>query len=114
MIKKEIIYCGQKAILACDGKCEKAWGINNRPKIQLSKDDDDYCFLADDELGTAPIDPGTYEDDQAKPTNKNNRLNKWCCRECERCYTSNPDECNKSVVLTNFSERVYNIPRTNS
>ena len=33
MIKKEIIYFGQKSILGCDNKCHKAWGLNNRPKI---------------------------------------------------------------------------------
>ena len=61
-MQKLITYCGRKAILACDGKCEKAWGVSSRPKIQLSEiDEDDYCFLADDELGIAPEDPLTYE-----------------------------------------------------
>ena len=44
-MQKLITYCGKKAILVCDGKCEKAWGVSSRPKIQLSEiDEDDYCL----------------------------------------------------------------------
>ena len=65
-MKTEIIFCGQKAILTCDGKCNEAWGINwSGPKNTI-----------------APIDPGSYEGGHAKPTNKQH--NKWCARECER------------------------------
>jgi len=105
MLSKEVITFGQKNIIYCDGKCEKAWGINNRPKIQLDKNnEDDYVFLADSELEIAPVNPGTYEGDCGKPSFATERLNKWCYRECERCnrvITSNSD----------FSERVYNIKR---
>jgi hypothetical protein len=111
MINKEIIYCGQKAIIACDEKCEKAWGIHSRPKIQLSDDSDDYIYLSDSELGEAPINPGTCEMGYAKPKYEEERLNRWCCRECERCYISMPNEFDKPIVLKDFSEKVYNIPR---
>jgi hypothetical protein len=70
--------------VACDAKCDKAWGINNRPRVQLSDDEDDYEFLADDELGAAPVDPGTYEGGHAKPDEVPEKHNKWCARECER------------------------------
>mgnify|MGYP001028433341 CR=1 FL=1 len=114
MIKKEIIYFGQKVIIACDEKCNKAWGINSRPKIQLDEDnEDDYCYLADNELDEAPADPGTYEGFEmcGKPQTKEERLNKWCCRECERCFISNPGEYNNPIVLKDFSKRFYNIPK---
>jgi len=38
---KEIIYFGQKAKVICDGNCEKAWGINNRPKVQIGDNEDE-------------------------------------------------------------------------
>ena len=84
MILKQIIYFGHPRTLICDAKCEKAWGINGRPRHQLSKDEDDYELLADHELGEAPADPGTYEGGHAKPQQRGERMNKWCCRECER------------------------------
>lgn len=112
MIEKEIVYCGQKARVACDGKCEKAWGINTRPKVQLDeKNVDDYVYLSDDELGLAPVDPGTYEDGHAKPKNDEEKMNKWCCRACERCKMNKLGEFNKAIILDDFSKRVYNIPR---
>lgn len=84
MITKQITFFGKLAIVGCDAKCEKAWGINRRPRIRRS--DDGSCeYFADDELGVAPKNPGTYEGDEAKPTREEDRLNKWCVRECERC-----------------------------
>ncbi|KEI83980.1 hypothetical protein N493_18890 (plasmid) [Clostridium botulinum B2 433] len=113
MIEKEIIYFGQKTKIACDGKCEKAWGINSRPKVQLDKNnEDDYAYLSDDELGVAPVDLGTYEGGYAKPVNDKDKLNKWCCRECERCCMSKPNKSDKPIMLEDFSVRVYNIPRS--
>ena len=49
-MEKIIQYFDQPCKVACDEKCEKAWGINNRPRVQLSDDPDDYAFLSDDEL----------------------------------------------------------------
>lgn len=84
-MEKEILYFGQKVKLVCDGKCNKAWGINNRPRQQIDfNNEDDYVFLADDELGIAPESLGTSEGGCVKPLNIEDRLNKWCCRECER------------------------------
>ena len=78
------LFCGQLAILACNCNCTKAWGRNNRPRVQVSDNEDDYAYLADGELGEAPADPGTYEGDHAKPRDPSERHNKWCWRECER------------------------------
>lgn len=102
MIARAIYYLGKATVLICDGQCDKAWGINCRPRIQLSDDEDDYEFLADDELDIAPTDPGTYEGGDGKPMGAAFRLNKWCARECER----------SSVIvafdLPDFSRRVGN------
>lgn len=84
MPMREVIMFGTRRVAFCDGLCSKAWGINNRPRRQLSEHEDDYVFLGDDELGEAPSDPGTYEGGDAKPTPPVERLNKWCVRECER------------------------------
>lgn len=85
-----INYCGQPAKVACDEQCNKAWGASERPTISLSDNEDDFAWLADNELGIP---------------------NKWCVRECERCAMSNPGESKKPLALRDFSKRVYNIPR---
>lgn len=108
MIQREIVYFGQRRVAACDGKCSKAWGISDRPRVQLDpEDEDDYAFLADGELGKAPGDPGTYEGGDAKPRGSRHGLNKWCVRACERSELYRPGE---SVVLRDFSRRRYNDP----
>lgn len=106
MISKQIIYFGQPVILTCDAMCWKAWGINNRPSVQLSDDPDDFEYLADDELGEAPTNPGTYEGQDAKPTKLAERLNKWCARECERSKKVKPNE---DYNLPSFIQRLKNI-----
>jgi hypothetical protein len=108
MIQKQITFFGHQCILACDANCEKAWGINHRPRILFNPPDpDDYALLADQELGTAPVDPGTYEGEHAKPRTPDEVLNKWCARECERGVIA---QLGKNIVLTDFSKRVYNQP----
>ena len=106
---QRICFAGQPAVVDCDRKCRKAWGMNNRPRTQLSDDPDDYVFLADGELGKAPKDPGTCEGGEAKPGNKHTGpLNKWCVRECERCVMADPNE---ELVLPDFDNPKPNIPR---
>ena len=108
MIAKAITFFGRPCVLACDARCDKAWGINGRPRAFLSKDPDDYAYLADGELGSAPADPGTYEGGHAKPLTAEARLNKWCARECERSTTlSTPDI---ELALPNLSQRFLNMP----
>jgi hypothetical protein len=107
MIAKQITFFGHTLILACDANCSKAWGINSRPKVQLSDSEDDYAFLADGELAEAPVDPGTYEGECAKPQTESARLNKWCCRECERHVMVKPGE---EFELPDFGQRRYNCP----
>lgn len=106
-----IAYFGQPAKVNCDGNCKKAWGINSRPKVQLSSNEDDYAYLSDGELGEAPADPGTYEGGHAKPPSALAFPNKWCVRECERCNMSSPGESNLPLVIKDFSERRNNIIR---
>jgi hypothetical protein len=110
-MEKLITYFGQTAKVACDEKCNKAWGRDNRPWVQLSDDEDDYAYLSDDELDEAPEDPGTYEGGEAKPESKQYIPNKWCVRECERCSMSSPGEYMNPLEIKDFSKRVYNIPR---
>lgn len=89
MLTKEILWFGRKCILACDGKCYKAWGINSRPSKNGK-------FKKDDELGIAPENPGTFEGGQGKNPKS---LNKWCARECER---SDIFEEGEKIVLRNL------------
>lgn len=106
MIQKAVVMFGKPVTLACDANCDKAWGVNTRPSVQLSDVDDDFAFLADGELGIAPIDPGTYEGGHAKPALRPMRgdaMNKWCARECERC-------ARLPAALPDFSSRLRNIP----
>lgn len=83
MFKKEILFYGRKGFLCCDGRCEKAWGRNNRPCVIEGKN---VYFLPDNSVGIAPDDPGTYEGCDGKPCNIESSLdmNRWCARECER------------------------------
>jgi hypothetical protein len=133
-MEKIITYFGQKIKVKCDEKCNKAWGTNKRPRIypEISNDKifglnnksvypnkenidlDHYAYCSDGELQESPIDPGTYEGDDAKPTNKNEIGNKWCVRECERCVMSEPGKHNKQLKLIDFNKRYYNIDKYNS
>lgn len=106
IIAKRIPLYGSESIIACDGRCEKAFGLNSRPTKQLSDDPDDFCYLADDEVGTAPADPGTYEGGEGKPDAQHKLQSKWCARECERCGTFGPTEL---IDLPDLSQRFYNI-----
>lgn len=99
---KIIQYFGQPMRVNCDRNCGKAWGICERPRIQPSDDEDDYYWLADQELGVAPDDPGTYEGGHAKPMTPRAFPNKWCVRQCERCIRDDDE-------LLDFTKRIYNI-----
>jgi len=118
-ISKSITYFGQPAVLACDGDCSKAWGINSRPRDVEDpnldpSDENDWVWFADGELPIAPVDPGTYEGFEGKPTPDMKLQSKWCARECERSRLTRPGEDN---ALPDFSKRVYNIgnrPRSQS
>jgi len=94
MLLKLITYFGQPMAVSCDANCGKAWGGSSRPKHYFSEDEDDYCYLTDGELGEAPADPGSYEGGVGKPepNHPEERLNKWCVRECERCQHHVPGE----------------------
>ena len=109
MLEAQITYFADQVTVVCDARCDKAWGAQNRPKIEFDDGDpDDYAYLADHELGTAPSDPGTYEGADGKPESTAEFPNKWCVRECERCgmlggrYGDHP--------ASDFSVRVYNQP----
>lgn len=91
MISKHIIWFERPAVLACDGRCDKAFGINGRPRTQLTSDPDDYIYRSDDEIGLAPppgetatLSEGSDMKPSAMPLQDGERMNKWCARECER------------------------------
>ncbi len=112
MILTIIQAYGRPMALGCDAKCDKAWGINSRPKKKLSKDPDDYVFKADKDLPTAPEDPGTYEGGHGKPRTPEDRLNKWCFRECERSVTvADPHDLHEIAVLPDMDNPKPNITR---
>lgn len=104
-----IPFLGSKIKVACDGNCSKAWGISQRPYVQLSGYCDDIAYLSDSELEQAPVNPQTYEDGHAKPLTTDDFPNKWCVRECERCIRLDL-VTNKPLDLHDFSKRVYNQP----
>lgn len=106
MISANIDFFGE-CVLACDARCDKAWGVNNRPGAQLSEDPDDYISYSDGETGDAPANPGTYEGSHGKPQRPDQRLNKWCARECERSVIVEPGS---DIELPDLSVRMHNIP----
>lgn len=106
MRTKTILWFGQTMVLGCDANCSKAWGISQRPKLDLSDDPDDVAYLADSELGDAPMSPGTYEGGFTKPSSPAG-MNKWCSRECER---SDMATTAGRLKLPDFSARLFNQP----
>lgn len=106
--EKRITYMGLDARIACDGNCAKAWGINSRPIVEIETETGTtFSFQSDDEAGTAPVDPGTYEGDDGKPIDAKTGeyMNRWCARECERCVMTKPGEANEELKLPDRSKR---------
>jgi hypothetical protein len=107
MQTKKVMMFGQLATLVCDANCGKAWGFSKRPKVSFDPAcDDDIAYLADDELGFAPGDPGTYEGGCAKPTSPT-LMNRWCSRQCERCDVVRPGQ---EPEPRSFAVRLFNQP----
>jgi hypothetical protein len=118
MLAKTVLFAGSPCVLACDAKCHKAWG-SERPRVYVGGDpneegiseremfrrEDDWAQLADHELGEAPVDNGWYEGDHAKPTSPDERLNKWCARQCERSVLV---DVGKPIELPDFNHRFFN------
>jgi hypothetical protein len=104
-MQKEILYLGQKVLVGCDEQCNKAWGMTDRPRNQLSDNDDDFEWLSDKELPDAPANPDTSEGWEYKPTCDEEKGNKWCIRQCERCVMVDVGE---TLQLIDFSNRVRN------
>jgi hypothetical protein len=117
MIIKRLIFFGQTATHACDGRCDKAWGSYSRPTVPTRKelhsgtvDPDDYAYLSDGELGTAPIVTGITENGQNKPLDVKGPedINAWCVGECERAWMSQSGQPDATPDLPDFSVRFYN------
>ena len=113
MLIRACLYFEHPVAVVCDAKCNKAWGITGRPREQLSEDVDDFAYLSDVELGDAPRDPGTWEGGHGKPVRPEDRMNKWCVRECERSsmYPPAPGDRFDELVLKDFSKRRFNMPQ---
>jgi hypothetical protein len=99
VLEQEILFCGQQVLLRCDGRCDKAFGINGRPQRSLSDDEDDYVFLSDAEVGEAPppgktvgMSEGGHMKPSATPLTDPSQMNKWCARECERSILTETNE----------------------
>lgn len=110
MIAKLVTAYGKPTLLACDAQCGLAWGIHNRPRVRFD-DEDDYAFHSDVEAlayaGPAPEDPGTYEGSDGKPVGDEDRLNRWCFRECERSVSTSD---HGFIQLKDWSRPIYNQP----
>lgn len=110
MHTKPILWSGRAVTLACDGVCSKAWGVIMRPTERFDANDPDDCAMhADHELGTAPVDPRSYEGGCAKPEGPAG-MNKWCSRQCERSRIFEADEVVTASALPSFDGRLYNQP----
>ena len=87
-IQRSMMFLGEIHIVACDGRCDKAWGVDDRPTNRLGSDHNDFEWLADGELGQAPIDPGSLSSDNGvrKPllVRGPDDVNEWCVDRCER------------------------------
>lgn len=117
MIQKPIVFFGEDLILACDGRCDKAWGTNGRPRRffgDAEEEPDDYVYLPDSALGTAPgpgetvgMSEGGHLKPSAVPLTDGSRMNKWCARECERSEKVKPGAL---IVLDDMEDPIPNMP----
>ena len=111
----EILW-DERCTLVCDRNCGKAFGINGRPKLQLSADEDDAVYLTDAEVGEAPGSGHTVilsEGGHMKPRGPDGGGGKWCARECERSKAVDGWGLNDATILAavpDFSRRRYNMP----
>lgn len=104
-------YFGNPMKVCCDGNCNKAWGRDDRPRVKLSEDPDDFDhfeYLADGELGDAPANPGSEEGGDLKPRSVLEFPNRWCVRQCERCAWSKPGKYAEPLEVPKFDKRVPN------
>jgi len=130
MISKQIRGYGKDLTIACDGRCDKAWGINGRPRLYFMesaetpralkedeepRDEDDQVYIGDNELGTAPgpgetvgMSEGGHLKPSATPLTNGEHMNKWCFRECERGETF---EAGETIVIRDLTKPRPNIPR---
>ncbi len=110
MIQKQVRFFGKQVVLACDGRCDKAWGINGRARVLLSDKDGDDIFVPDSALGTAGP-PGTWEGGDGRPSavplTDGERMNKWCARACERGDIYGLSE---AIVLRDMENPTPNVP----
>lgn len=113
MLTKRIRFFGAEQNLSCDGRCDKAFGINGRPRIMFSADPDDHVFKGDSEVGTAPppgqtvgIAEGECLKPSATPLSDPAVMNKWCVRECERSALTSLDE---PIELPNMDAPTPNL-----
>lgn len=92
-------------IIICDGKCQKAWGIDQRPKRKLSLEEDDWVYIRDSLLGEAEGGSDT-EGGDGHPLRYNcpvvSRHNRWCARACERSVVIFPTDMNKFFEIPNM------------
>jgi ribosomal protein S27AE len=103
MIAKPIKFFGNDLILVCDANCKKAWGKHSRPFDKSNENEDDKEWLSDSELDIAPDNPKTYEGGYGKPVREDERLNRWCARECERSIMA---KHNEFFELEDWSKRI--------
>jgi len=98
-LEKAIVFFGRRCVLACDGRCDKAWGVAGRPSRKLSLRPNDDVYIGDGLLGTAPgpgdtvvTSEGGHMKPSATPITDSELLNKWCTRECERSVMAKAEE----------------------
>ena len=128
MPRKDGLFYSKYTVMACDGRCDKAWGLNGRPQLYFMEegkppralepgerpvDDDDHVYVRDSELGTAPgpghtvgVSEGGHLKPSAVPLEDGRQMNKWCLRECERSETYEDDE---PIVLRDLEHPTPNM-----
>lgn len=96
--------------IGCDGNCSKAFGISERPRVFLSDDPDDFCYLPDQEIDQIVPD-FQWQSELDNPTRWpiHPKLCKWCVRECERSTETDWYSPHKLFVW-DFSKPFCNMP----
>lgn len=88
------VFTNIYVLYACDGNCDLAWGIFDRPTKKLSDNPDDVFYIGDEELmfKIAPDSNIIVDGEEQIHSSFLIAHNKWCIKQCERLVYAESDD----------------------
>ena len=119
LLARPMLFCGREIVLACDGRCDLAWGMERRRRRMLSAGDpDDFVYLGDGhpDVGSPPpprelgCEGGDFKPSAVQLTDGSDKMNRWCARQCERSVGIEPRLPNLVSPVRNKPMNVRHSP----